>query len=69
MNNKRSFKFYRQNEAEVMESLGLKPTKNSRKEEANETVKSTGRNIIFVWEHEINDDWFWIGDYLGGDAI
>ena len=38
MNNKRSFKFYRQNEAEVvMESLGLKPTKNSRKEEANET--------------------------------
>lgn len=29
MNNKRSFKFYRQNEAEVMESLGLKPTKNS----------------------------------------
>jgi hypothetical protein len=26
---KRSFKFYRQNEAEVMESLGLKPTKNS----------------------------------------
>lgn len=29
MNNKRSFKFYRQNEAEVMDSLGLKPTKNS----------------------------------------
>jgi Holliday junction resolvase len=26
---KRSFKFYRKNEAEVMESLGLKPTKNS----------------------------------------
>lgn len=29
MNSKRSFKFYRRNEAEVMESLGLKPTKNS----------------------------------------
>lgn len=29
MNQKRSFKFYRKNEAEVMESLGLKPTKNS----------------------------------------
>lgn len=28
-NNKRSFKFYRKNEEEVMESLGLKPTKNS----------------------------------------
>lgn len=27
--NKRSFKFYRQNEAEVMKSLGLEPTKNS----------------------------------------
>ena len=26
---KRSGKFYRRNEAEVMESLGLKPTKNS----------------------------------------
>lgn len=26
---KRSFKFYRENECEVMESLGLKPTKNS----------------------------------------
>jgi predicted HTH transcriptional regulator len=32
-------------------------------------VKSTGRNIIFIWEHEIKDDWFWVGDYLiGGDA-
>lgn len=28
-NNKRSTRFYRKNEAEVMESLGLKPTKNS----------------------------------------
>lgn len=28
-NQKRSFKFYRRNEEEVMESLGLKPTKNS----------------------------------------
>lgn len=28
-NQKRSFKFYRKNEAEVMKSLGLKPTKNS----------------------------------------
>ena len=28
-NQKRSFKFYRQNEAEVMKSLGLEPTKNS----------------------------------------
>ena len=34
---KRSGKFYRKNEAEVMRALGLKPTKNSRKEEANET--------------------------------
>jgi hypothetical protein len=34
---KRSGKFYRKNEAEVMRDLGLKPTKNSGKEEANET--------------------------------
>jgi len=41
---KRSGKFYRRNEEEVMES--------------------TGRKIIFIWEHEINDDWFWIGDFI-----
>ena len=29
MNNKRTGKFYRKNEAEVMKSLGLIPTKNS----------------------------------------
>ena len=34
---KRSTKFYRKNEEEVMRSLGLTPTKNSRKEETNET--------------------------------
>lgn len=27
-------------------------------------VESTGRKIIFIWEHEINDDWFWVGDYF-----
>lgn len=30
-------------------------------------VTSTGRNIIFLWEHEINDEWFWVGDYIFGD--
>ena len=30
-----------------------------------EYVKSTGRDIIFIWEQEINDEWFWIGDYIG----
>lgn len=45
------------------------PDKIERDKSLEEYVKSTGRNIIFVWEHEINDDWFWIGDYLGGDAI
>lgn len=75
---KRSGKFYRKNEAEVMKSLVLEcngdywhnlPDKIERDKSLEEYVKSTGRNIIFVWEHEINDDWFWIGDYLGGDAI
>ena len=27
-------------------------------------VESTGRKIVFIWEHEINDEWFWIGDYI-----
>lgn len=27
-------------------------------------VESTERKIIFIWEHEINDDWFWVGDYF-----
>lgn len=27
-------------------------------------VISTGRKIIFIWEHEINDDWFCVLDYL-----
>ena len=34
-------------------------------------VESTNRKIIFIWEHEIRDDWFWIGDYLiaGGGEL
>ena len=27
-------------------------------------VESTGRKIIFIWEHEINDKWFCVLDYL-----
>jgi len=27
-------------------------------------VESTKHKIVFIWEHEINDEWFWIGDYL-----
>lgn len=34
-----------------------------------EYVESTGRRIVFIWEHEIKDAWFQIEDYLkGGDA-
>lgn len=41
-----------------------------RDKELKKYVESTGRKIIFIWEHEINDDWFDITDYLfkGGDA-
>lgn len=41
-----------------------------RDKELKRYVESTNRKIIFIWEHEINDDWFWIADYLiidGGD--
>lgn len=27
-------------------------------------VESTGRKIVFIWEHEINDEWFCVLDYL-----
>ena len=27
-------------------------------------VEKTKHKIIFIWEHEINDEWFWVGDYL-----
>lgn len=32
-------------------------------------VKSTGRNIVFIWEHEINDEWFCILDYLPYESV
>lgn len=38
-----------------------------RDRELKEYVLSTGRDIIFIWEHEINDERFWIGDYIFGD--
>lgn len=45
------------------------PDKKERDKNLKEYVESTGRKIIFIWEHEIKNNWFWIGDYLqGGDA-
>lgn len=32
-------------------------------------VKSTGRNIVFIWEREINDEWFCILDYLPYESV
>ena len=46
------------------------PERVERDKELKRYVESTNRKIIFIWEHEIRDDWFWIGDYLivdGGD--
>ena len=52
MNNKRSTKFYRRNEAEVMESLGLKPTKNSG---AGWIEKSDGQSETIICELKSTD--------------
>ena len=52
MNNKRSTKFYRRNEAEVMESLGLKPTKNSG---AGWIEKSDGQSEAIICELKSTD--------------
>ena len=38
-----------------------------RDDDLKKYVMSTGRNIIFLWEHEINDEWFWVGDYIFGE--
>lgn len=40
------------------------PERKQRDKELKKYVESTGRKIIFIWEHEINDDWFWVGDYI-----
>ena len=40
------------------------PNRIQRDKDLKEYVESCGKNIIFIWEHEINDEWFWIGDYL-----
>lgn len=41
-----------------------RPDRIERDKMLKEYVESTGRRIIFIWEHEINDDWFWVGDYF-----
>ena len=40
------------------------PERKQRDKELKEYVESTGRKIIFIWEHEIKDDWFDILDYI-----
>jgi len=50
--NKRSTKFYRKNEAEVMKRLGLNPTKNSG---AGWIEKCDGQNELFICELKSTD--------------
>ena len=38
--------------------------KNVRDKNLKKFVEKTGHKIIFIWEYEINDEWFWVGDYL-----
>jgi very-short-patch-repair endonuclease len=40
------------------------PNRKQRDKDLENFVKRTNHNIIFIWEHEINDEWFWVGDYL-----
>lgn len=44
------------------------PDRRLRDEKLKNYVEATGRNIIFIWEHEINDDWFWVGDYISKEV-
>lgn len=38
--------------------------KNDRDKNLKKFVEKTGHKIIFIWEYEIRDEFFWIGDYL-----
>ncbi len=40
------------------------PNRIQRDKDLKEYVEKSGHKIIFIWEHEINDEWFWIGDYI-----
>lgn len=41
-----------------------RPERKKRDKELEEYVLSKGKDILWLWEHEINDDWFDIADYL-----
>lgn len=40
------------------------PERKARDKELEEYVFSKGKDILWLWEHEINDDWFDLADYL-----
>ena len=41
-----------------------RPERKKRDQELEEYVLSKGKDILWLWEHEINDEWFDISDYL-----
>lgn len=41
-----------------------RPERKKRDKELEEYVLSKGKDILWLWEHEINDEWFDIADYL-----
>lgn len=40
------------------------PNRKERDQKLEEYVISKGKDILWLWEHEINDEWFDIADYL-----
>ena len=41
-----------------------RPERKERDQKLEEYVLSKGKDILWLWEHEINDEWFDISDYL-----
>lgn len=41
-----------------------RPERKERDRKLEEYVLSKGKDILWLWEHEINDEWFDISDYL-----
>ena len=40
------------------------PHRVDRDKRLEEYIVSKGKDILWLWEHEINDEWFDISDYL-----
>lgn len=41
------------------------PERKQRDKDLKQFVENCGKSVLFLWESEICDSWFWVGDYIG----